>query len=499
MTPADTAVTGNSACVTSSRTSRWSGSSSTNGASAPQVAATARPTPPISSSPPQTVLVRAADAGTTPADAPVSRRQVFIRVAVGAVVVIVAVALAGVLAAQRLAEAQAITDAAKTTDLIAESLVQPVVTDGLLTGDPAAMAGIDAVVRDHVLSPSMARVKVWDPSGRIVYSDQALLIGRSFPLGQDERDALFDQRTRAEVSDLQAPENVYERDGGKLLEVYRPVWTPSGRLLLFETYFRYDQVTVRSGQLWEGFAGVTLSSILLLVVLLIPILWRLLNRLNRSQQQRETLLQRAIDASAEERRRIAGTLHDGVVQDLAAASFAVSGSAERAAALGQPALARDLRAAAGTVRTSIGGLRSLLVDIYPANLASAGLVPALEDLASRLRSRGLAVAVEVTDEPDLDAATQRLIYRVTQEVLANVTQHAAASTVTVRLSTGDDDAVLEIADDGTGFDATTAITHPADGHFGLRVLSDLAADAGAELTLATAPGAGTRWRLRIPG
>jgi two-component system NarL family sensor kinase len=497
MRPADT-VTGKVASLKPSRTSRSSASSSTNGSSPPQVAATSQPIPPAGGSPPPTVLVGAAAAGAATDDSPVSRRRVFIQVTVAAVVVIVAVALAGVLAAQRLAEAQAITDAAKTTDLIAESLVQPVVTDGLLTGDPAAVAGIDAVVRDHVLSPSMVRVKVWDPSGRIVYSDQAVLIGRSFPLGQDERDALSDLQTRAEVSDLQAPENVYERDSGKLLEVYRPVWTPSGRLLLFETYFRYDQVTERSGQLWEGFAGVTLSSILLLVVLLIPILWRLLNRLNRSQRQRETLLQRAIDASTKERRRIAGTLHDGVVQDLAAASFAVSGSAERAAALGQPALAQDLRAAAGTVRASIGGLRSLLVDIYPPNLASTGLVPALGDLASRLRSRGLAVAVEVTDEPGLDLATQRLIYRVTQEILANVARHAAALNVTVRLTISSDGVVLDIADDGTGFDPTAAMARPADGHFGLRVLGDLAADAGAELTLATAPGAGTRWRLRLP-
>ena len=49
--------------------------------------------------------------------------------------------------------------------------------------------------------------------------------------------------THAEVSDLTRPENRYETGGGKLLEVYRPVWTPSGQPLLFETYMPYDSVT----------------------------------------------------------------------------------------------------------------------------------------------------------------------------------------------------------------------------------------------------------------
>lgn len=427
-----------------------------------------------------------------------SRRRVFVQVTVGAVVVVVAVALVGVLAARRLAEAQAVNDAAKMTDLIAEAVVQPVVTDGLSTGDPAALSAIDKVIHEEVLGPSTVRVKVWDPQGRIVYSDQPLLIGRTFPLGQDERDVLADPQTRADVSDLSDPENVYERDSGKLLQVYRPVWTPSGRLLLFETYFRYDDVLDRSGQLWRGFAAVTLGSILLLVVLLFPILWRLLNRLNESQIHREALLQRAIDASTEERRRIAGTLHDGVVQDLAAASFAVSGSAERAATVGQSALAQDLRAAAGLVRSSIGGLRSLLVDIYPPNLASAGLAGALEDLVARLRSRGLAVTVQMPTASGLDPVAERLIYRITQEILTNIARHAAASTVTVRLSTRGNCVVLDIADDGIGFDVTQTLAQPPEGHFGIRVLGDLAADAGAELNVSSAPGAGTRWQLRLP-
>jgi signal transduction histidine kinase len=432
-------------------------------------------------------------------DPPVRRQRVFVQVIAGAIMVIVAVALVGIVAARRLAEAEAVNDAAKTADLLADTVVQPALSEGLITGDPAAFAAMDKVIDEHVLGDSIVRVKIWDSNGTIVYSDDRRLIGQTFPLGEEELGVFSHPVTRADISDLTAPENQYEREFTKLLEAYRPVWTKDGATeLLFETYFKYDTVTERSAQLWRGFAGVTLSSILLLVVLMMPVLWRLLDRLKRSQVQREDLLQRALDASTEERRRIAGALHDGVVQDLAATSFTVAGAAERAASVGQPALANDLRGAAGTVRTSIGGLRSLLVDIYPASLAAAGLAAALDDLAASVRSRGITVNVDISSQTGLDPAGERLVFRVAQECLTNITRHAGATAVSLQLRRTDENVLLEISDDGVGFDAATVIAHPEEGHFGLRILGDVVARAGAELWLASAPGGGTQWQLRVP-
>lgn len=432
------------------------------------------------------------------AEPAVQPRRVFVQVIAAALVVLTAVALVGVAASRRLAEAEAVNDAAKTANLLADAVVQPALAEALLTGDATAVAAMDKVIREHVLDRSIVRVKIWSPTGRILYSDERALIGQTFPLGAEERGVLTDPQTRADVSDLTSPENRLERGRGKLLEVYRPIWTPSGQPVLFETYAPYDEVTARTGQLWRGFAGVTLTSLLLLVVFLMPILWRLVNQLKRSQAQRETLLQRAVDASTEERRRIAGALHDGVVQDLAATSFTVAGAAERAISLGQPDLAHDLRSAAGTVRTSIGGLRSLLVDIYPPSLATAGLEAALTDLVTTLRARGIAVDLELAPQIGLDTKGERLVFRVAQECLNNIARHAAATNVLVRLERMEQYAVMEINDNGVGFDAPDLIARPAEGHFGLRVLGDVVADAGGELLLASAPGAGTRWQLRIP-
>lgn len=443
--------------------------------------------------------IRVAAGATVPSSEPaVQPRRVFVQVVAGALAVLVAVALAGVVASRRLAEAEAVNDAAKTANLMADAVAQPALTEGLLSSTSAAVAAMDQVVRAHVLGSSIVRVKIWDPTGRILYSDAADLIGERFPLGAEEQDVLTNPQTRADVSDLTAPENRLERGRGKLLEVYRPIWTPAGKPVLFETYAPYDEVTARTGQLWRGFAGVTLTSLLLLVVLLMPILWRLLNRLKRSQAQREALLQRAVEASTEERRRIAGALHDGVVQDLAATSFAVAGAAERAMSLGQPGLADEVRSAADTVRASIGGLRSLLLDIYPPSLATAGLEAALTDLVSTLRARGTAVLLEIGQDTGLDAAGERLVYRVAQECLNNIARHASATNVEVRLERLERNAVLSINDNGVGFDAPDLLAHPKQGHFGLRVLGDVVADAGGELLLASAPGGGTHWQLRIP-
>jgi signal transduction histidine kinase len=292
-------------------------------------------------------------------------------------------------AASRLAEREAVNDAAHTTNLLALAVVQPVLQDALLTGDAAAYDALDRVVRERVLPNGIVRVKLWAPDGRIVYADETRLVGQRFTLGDDQRATLAQPQTRAEVSDLNRSENEFERYGGKLLEVYRPVWTPSGAELLFEVYGDYEPVSARAFDLWRGLAGVLASSLLLLLVLMAPIIWRLLDRLGAAQAQRESVLRASVEASARERRRIAADLHDGPVQDLVASSLAVSVAAASARSDERTGLAATITEAASTVRASVASLRSLLVDIYPERLADAGLAAAVADLARPLAGRGI--------------------------------------------------------------------------------------------------------------
>ncbi|WP_144877302.1 sensor histidine kinase [Microbacterium sp. 1.5R] len=425
-------------------------------------------------------------------------RAIVVRLAVGLAAVLVVVGLLAAWAAQWLAEREAVNDAATVTDVLADAVIQPHLTDAFADGDPASVEEFDAVVRAQVLGDDVVRVKIWEPDGTVLYADEAQLIGRTFELDEAQREALENPSTRASVSDLDEEENVFE-SGSRLLEVYRPVWAPDGRQLLFEVYLPYEPVATRSADLWRGFAGVTTSSLLLLIVLTAPIVWGLLRRLNAEESRRADLLQHAVDASDAERRRVAGTLHDGPVQELVATSFAAESAADASVRSGDDAAADRLRSVAAAVRGNVRVLRSLLMDIYPPGLAAAGLSHALHDLAATARSRSADVELDLpSPPPELSAGDEQLIYRVAQETLRNAVTHAVPCRVVIRLHVEGDEAILDVVDDGAGFDPSILDRPPRGGHLGTTVLRDLARQGRAELSVATSPGRGTRWRLRLP-
>lgn len=405
---------------------------------------------------------------------------------------------ASALIARSLAENEAVSDAADLADVMAEAVVQPAMTQALADGDPAAVRAFDDLVQQRMLARNIVRVKLWSDNGKIVYADEPQLIGQSFALSPEQREVLAHPATHAEISTLGESENAFEH-ADKLVEVYRPVWFPDKTTALFEIYVSYDPVGARTTTMWRRFTALTVGSLLFLVLLSIPVLWHLLGRLRRGERLRADLSERALDASARERRRIAATLHDGPVQELAATSFAIAGGAAAAQSRGDVAAARDLGDAATVVRRSIRSLRTLLVDIYPPSLEHSGLEAALTDLAQGVRGEGVTVQVHLDPgvEDRLGAKDARLVFRVTQECLRNAGQHAGPATVQVRLAAAGPQAILDIVDDGVGFDIAAALADPAPGHFGLRVLSDLAGEAGARLEVASELGAGTHWRLTV--
>jgi two-component system, NarL family, sensor kinase len=442
------------------------------------------------------VVLAGADVGPRKADRAPRTRDTVLQVVVIGIVLSAFVALAGAFIIKRLAEQEAVHGVAEKTDVLAQSVVQPALTDAM-TRDPAAATRIlRPAIAPSLTDSLVVRVKVWNPGGTIVYSDEQRLIGRSFPLDDEARDALQSPQTIADISNLQRPENRFERGDGKLLEVYRPVWTPSGRPLLLEAYFRYDTVNDRSSGLWRGFAGILISTIAALLILIVPLVAYLLSRTKRAHQQREAMAQRALAASDEERRRIGASLHDGVVQQLAAASFDLAGRAHRAAAAGDAEHAQVLTAAAATVRGTVGGLRSLLVEIYPPTVGSAGLSSTLRDLASADSRATVSLDIDESVVATLAPATQEEMFRVAQECLRNVAKHSGAHRVVVRVYSVSAGRVrMEIEDDGTGFDAAA---DAADGHLGLELIADAARRCGAELAVASRPGQGARFRMDVP-
>lgn len=432
---------------------------------------------------------------TARADEPVVVSRLIARYAVTGLVALVIVAVATGYASQVLGTKEAIADADRAARLTAASTVEPALSDGLLGQEQAALTALDAVVRNQVLDDSLVRVKIWAPDGTILYSDEPRLIGSRFDLDADELALLASGGSRAQVSDLSEPENRFEDDAVELLEVYLPVRTTGGETLLFEAYFRYAGVAAAGRGVWLRFAPYTLGALAVLELLQVPLAVSLARRLRRTQREREQLLQDAINAADEERRRIASDLHDGVVQDLAGAAFSLGALARHEGR--PPAESAEIRQAADQVRDAVRSLRSLLVEIYPPNLYDEGIEAALSDLLARLDPRGIEATLVIEAPLErLDLGRTQLLYRVVQEGLRNVLSHAEARRVTVSITSDDCTILLEIVDDGRGVEGVEVPERP--GHLGLRALAGLAASLGALLTVRSTPGHGTVLALEVP-
>jgi two-component system NarL family sensor kinase len=408
--------------------------------------------------------------------------------------VLVLVGVSGTLVLRRLATDQAISEALDFTEF-ASRVVQRRVTDELIAGEARASAAIAGVVFDAVLHDPVVRVKIWTADGTIVYSDESRLIGETYELGNDELEAIETGGVTAELSDLEAPENRFDRGHGDLLEVYTSIETPGGTPLLFETYQRFSSIANSQSRLLTSFAPVLVVALVAFAAIEIPLAWALARRVQRAQADRERYLQRAVDASDRERRRIAGDLHDGPVQDLAGLAMRLSAAAE---STDDDAAHETLSDAAGATRASIRTLRSAVVGVYPPNLQQAGLGPALSDLTARLQQEGLAVILVVDPPTGFDPDVDALLYRACQEALRNVDEHARATRVEVTVRRDGPRAVLEVADDGRGIEPDEASRARQAGHVGLQILEDLVRDAGGSLALLSRDGGGTVMRVEVP-
>ncbi|OIH96181.1 ATP-binding protein [Curtobacterium sp. MCBA15_001] len=438
------------------------------------------------------VLVVAADprraARTTP------WRRVLVGLVVTALLGGAAIATVGTLASQRTAERFAIEDATDDTATIARAVVEPVLDDALAdpratdTERSAAVDRLQGAVRSVTDTTAAVRVKLWSSDGTVLWSDEPRLVGERFALSEDDRAALETDRSDAEVSDLRAPENRYERGRGPLLEAYQAVHLPSGGPLLLEVYYPYDTVLASAASLRAAFAALAFGTVAVGIALLLPVLLWMVLRVRAGQRDRERLLVRALDAETAERRRLAADLHDGPVQDVAGLALSL-GAAARTPAADASAVLDD---AARTLRQAVSALRSSMAVIQPAAPDRDGLAAALSDATARARAAGVAVVLDVPDVVDAPAVAMTAVVRFVREVVANTVRHARADTVEVVVRGTDTALVVRVADDGVGFDPAVVLGSQRSGHLGTTLLRQIAEDAGGTLRLRTgrAPGAG---------
>src|SRR4051794_11548215 len=422
-----------------------------------------------------------------------------LRFALAGLLAVVIVGAIAVALQRNAAHDDAVQDAKTLAKLAGHAVLEPNVNRPLLDGDPQQLAFVDSIVKSKVLTnDGIVRIKLWDRTGRIVYSDRRSLINKRFALPEDEREAFETGKGNAELTNLSRAANRFAGPPRKLPEVSLPITSTDGQTLLFELYQRQASVTQTAQRTWLAFAPALIGALLLLQLLQLPLAYRMARTLHDNRQEREALLLRALAASDTERRRIASDLHDGVVQDLAGTSYALAAAADRVDGSAGPEVSTALRDAAKQTRRSIRQLRSLLVDIYPPDLHRAGLAAALSDLVAPLESRGLHARVELPPGLRLEPDAEALMFRTAQEALRNVMAHSDAHHVDVSVILENSHAGLTIADDGRGFTPAAAEAARGDGHLGLRVLADMARDAGGRLDIDSEPGRGTRVLLEVP-
>ncbi|HEY3359001.1 MAG TPA: ATP-binding protein [Polyangia bacterium] len=226
---------------------------------------------------------------------------------------------------------------------------------------------------------------------------------------------------------------------------------------------------------------------------------RLYQELRRKEAVKAELLRKVITAQEEERKRIARELHDETAQLLTALGILVETAATGGDDRGREALQK---ARALSTRT-LEGVHGLIHDLRPSLLDDLGLRTAIRECAERLEERGLSVTVrEVGEERRLPGEVETALFRVAQEAIQNISRHADASDVDVLVEYTGDRVVIEVVDDGRGFDPAGAggsvdrdMTGRGLGLLGMRERIEL---CDGQITIESTPGQGTRVRAWVP-
>ena len=203
-------------------------------------------------------------------------------------------------------------------------------------------------------------------------------------------------------------------------------------------------------------------------------------------------------AEEEERRRISRELHDGLGPSLAAIGNMVRAS-KRLVRTEPARVEEQLGDIADNIKVHIREIRELIHDLRPLALDQLGLGGAIQQQLERFKNEtGAHASLSITEGATVAPAAEVTIYRVVQECLANVLQHAAASEVRVSLDITGRGADVQVLDDGRGFDTASSVPTGAGKGIGLLSMRERAELLGGSLSVQSSPGSGCQVDLFLP-
>lgn len=216
----------------------------------------------------------------------------------------------------------------------------------------------------------------------------------------------------------------------------------------------------------------------------------------REQEDRSKLRQRAI---VEERERIGRELHDGLAQVL---GYVTNKAVAARLLLEKKSLEeadRNLFQLEDAARGLLADMREDILGLKTASQVDSDLGAVLQDYLTRynaLIDRPVEFAIPQDDRLKFEPGIVLQLTRIVQEALANVRKHSGATRVNLVLSREGETLILEVKDNGCGFD-TTAALDGRGGHFGLSTMRERAEEIGAALSIHSQPGSGTTVQLRL--
>jgi PAS domain S-box-containing protein len=221
--------------------------------------------------------------------------------------------------------------------------------------------------------------------------------------------------------------------------------------------------------------------------------------LHSLQVERAKLLDRTVQATEQERKRLALELHDGPVQHLAALTLKLESVGLVLRRPGRTDPIEMVEQVQVRLSSEVNGLRRIMSDLRPPALDERGLEAALMDHLNAVQTEsGLECTVESNLDHRLDSTHETVLYRVAQEALTNAIKHARADHAWVSLRSVKDLVELEVRDDGVGFDPSQVADLAREGHFGLIGMRERVEMAGGRWEVASAPGFGTVVRALFP-
>jgi signal transduction histidine kinase len=386
---------------------------------------------------------------------------------------------------------------------------------------PADQALLDRLLTETPLGEQVVLFKVWSADGLVLYSPDQRLIGRRFDVDEG-LDRAKQGEVSAELSDLDEPENAYERERwDRLLEVYAPVRGRDGNVhAVVEFYQRPDeleeQISAARWQSWEVVAAVMLGVFLVLAGIVkggsdtiarqqrvladqevalrqrVSDLSELLDQNERLHERLRQAAGRTTALNEQSLRRIGADLHDGPCQALGLALLQLDLLGQIGARQGD-----DLGVIKGAVQDALGEIRSISAGLRLPELAPLGVREVAERaVRGHERRSGTRVRLSVGDVPaDAPLPIKITLFRALEEALSNGTRHGGGVGLSARVYGEADGLSVTVSDQGPGF-APDAV--PADGHLGLANMRERAEVLGGTFQIKSAPGQGATVHLWMP-